>query len=422
MKTVRKLTRLLLSGGLVGCLAASATAANWPQWHGPTRDNISRERALLKQWPKGGPKLLWRTMGCGNGFSSVSIVDGMIYTAGTFGDQTFVLALDLDGKPRWKGVNSRRWTTPRSVAWAENYDGARATPTVNDGLVYHLSERGRLAAFHSKTGKEAWAIDITNVFRAKMPLWGYSESVLIDGGHVICCPGGRKGFMAALDKKTGKTAWASIDVGDPPSYSSPILVEDHGVRQIITMSATAVLAVNADTGKLLWRRRHINTHKDNAATPTYHSGLVHVSSGYRRGSEVLKLTFGQDQINAERAWTNREMDSLHGGVILLDGHLYGGGDRRRGLLCLDFETGKKLYRDNRLRAGSLTCADGMLYCLGERGQMTLVKPSPKACQVLGQFLVPRGGRGPYWAHPVVCDGRLYVRHASDLYAYDVKAR
>lgn len=214
--------------------------ANWPEWRGPSRDDISTETGLLKQWPEGGPQLLWAASGCGQGFSSVTIADGLIYTAGNFDDETFVVALGLNGKLKWKSLNGRRWTVPPQK-WAKNTDGARATPTVNDGLVYHLNALGRLAAFDAKTGEESWALDIPQKFNSKVPMWGCSESVLIDRNNVICYPGGSKGCMVALNKKTGKLVWVNTDIGDPPANCSPILIEDHGIRQIITMTTVAVL-------------------------------------------------------------------------------------------------------------------------------------------------------------------------------------
>jgi len=396
--------------------------ANWPQWRGPARDGVSRETGLLKQWPEGGPTLLWTASGCGQGFSSVAIADGLIYTAGNFDNDTFVLALDLNGKLKWKSLNGQKWSVPPSRTWAAGYGGTRSTPTVNDGLVYHLSELGRLVAFDAKTGKEAWAIDITQEFGAKVPNWGYCESALIDGDNLICYPGGPKGYMVALDKKTGKTVWANTTIGVTAAYSSTILAEDRGVRQIITLTSVAVLSVDAGTGKLLWRSEHITTHNNNVNTPIYHNGFVFVSSGYKHGTDALKLTFAGKDVSVEKAWASKDFDNLHEGVILLDGYLYGDGDRKNQWFCVDVKTGEQMYSEKGVGDGSLTAADGMLYCLNDKGTMALVTASPEGFEIVSQFQVPKAARGKYWTHPVVCGKRLYIRHGENLYVYDVEAK
>ena len=285
---------------------ADVRAADWPQFHGPNRDNISRETGLLKKWPEGGPKLLWTAEGCGLGFSTVAIKDGMIYTAGTFGKETCVLAFDLNDKLKWKKLNGGRWEVPKHKGWARHYDGARATPTVDDGLVYHLGELGRLAAFKAKTGEEVWSLNICTEFDAKVAFWGFAESVLIDGQKLIVSPGGKKCYIAALDKKTGKTIWTSDLKDEPPSYSSPILAEENGVRQIITMTGRNVIGVDADTGRTLWRHPHKNRFGESCLTPLYHDQHVFVSGGYNKGCELLKLSFEDKKVSVSRVWANRK--------------------------------------------------------------------------------------------------------------------
>ena len=425
---IRKRCNVMVALMTLGWLVAVAGPAKgdgneWPEFHGPSRDSISRETGLLNEWPEEGPKLLWTASDCGRGFSSVAIVGGFIYTAGTFENQTFVIALDMDGEQVWKSANGERWAPSAATAvWARNYDGSRSTPTVNGGWVYHFSDLGRLAAFDAKTGEEKWAVDITEAFGAEWPHWGYAESVLIDGDRLICYPGGTNGYMVALDKKTGKTVWVNAELDAPASYCSPILVEDNGLRQIITANTYGVIGVNADTGATLWQYEHTNKRKINVATPIYHDGYVFASSGYGKGSVMLKLTVEGKKVEAEKVWFSTELDNHHGGVILLDGYLYGTGSKKSGWVCLHFKTGKVMHREEGVGKGSVVCAEGMLYCYAEKGTMGLVKASPKAHKLAGSFKVPEGGKGQYWAHPVVCGGRLYVRHADNLYAYDISGR
>ena len=409
---------VILVLALTGMNSRIAGGADWPQWRGPTQDGISRETGLLKQWPEEGPTLLWIASGCGDGFSSVVASDGMIYTAGVISGRTDVVAFDLDGKLVWRSPNQGLRTTPLKTRWEEQNGGSRATPTVEGGFVFHLNEVGRLAAYHAKSGKEEWAIDIKEKFDAEWPLWGYSESVLIDGDHVICYRVAERLPWLPWTKKTGRVVWTTRQI-DAPAYCSPLLVVDQGVRQIVTMTATAVVGVNADTGEFLWRYSHINNMNENINTPIYNNGFVYVSSGLKRGSDLLKLKLGGTSIAVERVWTNQTLDSSHGGVILLDGYLYGSGDCNPFWFCLDIKNGREMYRAKGVDRGSITYADGMFYCLGENGVMALVKSNPREYEIVSSFRLPQSGEGPYWAHPIVCGKRLYVRHTDNLYVYNI---
>lgn len=397
----------------------AANAGDWPQFGGPDRNSISQDTGLLRNWPDGGPNLLWTAQGCGLGFSGPAIAGGMIYTAGTFDKETYVLAFDLEGHLKWKTLNGGRWEVPKDYEWGKDYDGSRATPTVNDGVVYHLGELGRMSAFDASTGRQIWTLDIVAEFDAKIPLWGFSESVLVDGGSVIISPGGKKCYMAALDKKTGEVLWMSDLKDEAAANSSPILVEDHGIRQIITMTAVAVVGIEAQTGRLLWRHPHNNKYSENCLTPIYRDDHVFIASGYNMGCELLKLTFEDQRVAVERVWMNTKLDCLFGGAILRDGYLYAAGDYQPGWFCLDWKTGDIQWRKKATKDGAVTCADGLLYCLSPEGVVQLVEPSASEWKSLSEFTVGGKGCQPYFAHPVVCNGRLYIRHEDKLYCYDV---
>jgi len=400
--------------------AADLPAADWPEFHGLNRDNKSTETGLLREWPEGGPKLLWTAAGIGKGYSSATIAKGMVYTAGMVDKQTFVFAFDLDGKPKWKTANGASWQATKEMRWAARFAGSRSTPTVHEGLVYHLGEQGRLAALDAKKGDEAWTLNLLDEFGATCPKYGLCESVIIDREKLICCPGGAKGYLVALDKKTGKLMWANTDVPGPVGYCSPIIVEFGGVRQVITLSAKALFGVDLASGKLLWSVAHGNSRNNSATDPIFHQGHVYASSGYGCGSVLVKLTPIGGGIKAEKVWSSKLMDNHHGGVLLIGDHLYGTGHRSRGWFCLDFMTGEQTCHAR--SKGSLTYADGRVYFLSERGLMSLLVPKPDAHEVVSSFKVPRGGEGAYWAHPVVCGGRLYLRHTDHLLAYQIKAQ
>lgn len=388
----------------------------WAHFYGPNGNNISNETGLLTKWPEQGPVLLWTTSGLGKGYSSAAISNQMVFTAGSLENQTYVFAIDYQGKILWKKPNGMRWKAGNQ-RWARDYDGARATPTVNEGFVYHLGELGSLSVFKARDGSLVWHKNIVETFDGTIPRYGYSESLLIDGNNLICFPGGAKGYMVALDKKSGKTVWANQNVGEEPGYNSPILVEDQGLRQIITMTDLGVIGVNADSGELLWKIRHTNKRKLNIANPIYKNGYVCISSGYGAGTILIKLTYKGKKVSAEKVWLNELLDNHHGGILYLDGYIYGTGHEKKGWFCLDFKTGKTLYRDTEGGKGSLMYADGMFYYFTERGQVNLVKSSNESFKIISSFQLPKKSTGFHWAHPVVCDGRLYLRHDDNLFIY-----
>ena len=235
---------VLIPAGLLAVVTAAASEEPWPTFHGPKRDNLSREIGLLRQWPKDGPPLLWKSSDCGKGYSAVAVAEGLLFLSGDFGDQEFVLALDLNGRLRWK--------TPHDKAWKGAQPGARTTPTYDNGRVYHLGPHGSLSAFEARTGRPVWTVDMCERFDSSVRTWGYTENLLIDGERLLLMPGGTKGRVVALDKNTGRTLWANTEIADRAAYSSPIVAEHSGVRQFITLARSTVLGVDVQTGKLLW--------------------------------------------------------------------------------------------------------------------------------------------------------------------------
>jgi len=391
--------------------------ASWPRFHGPDGNNVSTETGLLKQWPADGPALAWAVRNIGDGYASVTIEDGLIYTAGNVGGHTTITALDLDGEERWQARNGKAWTG--------SYEGTRGTPTIDGGRVYHESPLGELVCLDAETGDEIWRINILDRFRGKNLRWALAESLLIDGNHVICCPGGPNTAVVALDKETGETVWQSESAeGDLPGYNSPVLAEHEGLRIILTMTDKALIGVDADTGRLLFRYPHPTKYDINATDPIYHDGHVLITSGYgTTGSEMLRIDVAGDQVTVEKVWGSRDLDNHHGGVILLDGYLYGAAHsfHDSGWICLDWNTGEMMYAEKGVGKGSATCAEGMLYVLNEEGTVGLVKATPEGHDVISQFQLPDDSDAKTWAHPVVCGGRLYLRRGEYLYAYDVKA-
>jgi len=409
--TMRPMTTVLLSLMLCATGRGATTEPTWPQFHGPARDNLSTETGLLTQWPEGGPALLWTFAECGQGYAGVSVAGGKILTAGYLDGKECVLALDLEGKLLWQSPNGK--------AWRGSTPGARATPTLDGDLAYHMSAGGRLAAFQIATGKEVWAVDLCEAYGTRPSTWGMSENVLLDGDKLLCTPAGPKGRVVALDKKTGKPVWANTEIEDGAAYSSPIIVDHNGVRQFITLLRRTVVGVDVGSGKLLWSHEHPNRYNQNVTRPVFHDGTVFVTSGHKAGGRMLQINPKSDGVR--QLWHSGEFDNCHGGVLRLGGHLYGSGCRlyHKGLLCVDARTGKTVYRAEKLGKVSTTYADGLLYSIDQTGVTSLVKVDPQAAVVRGQFRIPMVGKDHSLAHPVVCGGRLYLRQDKNLFAYDV---
>lgn len=404
----------VLTGVLSVCLADTENTARWPQFHGPKRDNISLDTGLLKTWPDGGPALIWKYTECGGGYSGVSIADGMIFTAGDFRRREFVIALTMDGELLWKRQNGKSWTGPRP--------GSRATPTYDDGSLYHMSPAGTLTAYRAKSGEPIWSVDLVREFEAEYGTWAMAENVAIEEDRVLCVPGGKKGRVIALDRKTGKTIWANTAFEETAAYCSPVLVTHGGIRQLITMTQKSVIAVDVQSGELLWSHPHVTPNDQNVTMPVFSQGHVFVTSGHFAGGRLLKID--ENLRGVSEVWYRKDLDNCHGGVILLEGRLYGSSCRlgKNGFFCVDFLTGRTAFTDKTLDKLSLTYADGRLYGLDQKGTMFLLAPTEKGLTVSGKFAVPRENNDYYFAHPVVCGGRLYIRHGNELYAYDVHAK
>ncbi|MFC1607524.1 PQQ-binding-like beta-propeller repeat protein, partial [Candidatus Latescibacterota bacterium] len=287
--------------------AAAQGTSEWPGYHGTDRTNKSTETGLQKTWPEKGPKLLWTASGLGEGYSTVSIAGGYVYSAGKIGKQTYVIAYDMDGKQVWKTPNGEAWET--TMSYAKGFTGSRCTPTYNDGVVYHFGETGRLAAFDHATGKEKWALDLRERFDAPVPKYGFSESVLIDGDRLYCSPAGKKGFMVCLGKKDGKLIWSCTDIPGTAGYASPILVEFGGIRQVMNMSSGYAYGVDSQTGKFLWSTKFENFRSINATDPVFLNSHVFVTTGYGKGSGLIKLVATNDGIKAEIIWEKLIMDN-----------------------------------------------------------------------------------------------------------------
>jgi outer membrane protein assembly factor BamB len=409
--------------------AGPSDSFDWPQWQGPDRNAVSRESGLLKEWPKGGPLLAWKAKGLGGGDSAPCVAAGRIFGMSNRGNDEVIWALsETDGKTLWV---TRLGPTFRQNM-PQSKEGPGCTPTVDGERLYVLGLEGDLACLQVQDGKTVWRRSLTREFGGSVPRWSYRESPLIDGDKVICTPGGRGATLAALNKMTGQTIWKSAVPGDPlAAYSSVIAFDLEGQREYAQLTQRALIGIRASDGKYLWRYdKAASTSGINCSTPVYHDGLVFAASAYGTGGGLVKLTNdGTGTTKAREVYFTKRMQNHHGGMILLDGCLYGanGGNEGGFLVCLDFQTGKVLWdqRDDGRRGvpkGSLALADGRLYYRTEGGTIVLVEPNAQRYIERGRFEQPDRSDLPAWSHPVIANGKLYVRDQDVLFCYDVKAK
>lgn len=326
-----------------------------------------------------------------------------------------ISALDLDGRMIWQQDNG--------PAWEGAVPGSRGAPTIDGDRLYHENAHGDVACLDATTGAKRWSVNILAQFGGKNINWGLSESVLIDGDRVICCPGGPETAVVALDKRSGRTVWKSPSAGDLAGYASPTLGEYRGLRMIFTLTSRAAIAVHADTGALLWRFEHATPFDEMITMPIYHDGCVLISTR-TTGTKLLALEVDGQRCAVREVWRTKVLDNQHGGLVLHDGHVYGASHVNSDgkWICVEWKTGAVKYAERGVGKGSITYADGMLYTLSENRVMGLVEASPAGHRLVSRFEIPAGGEGPSWAHPVVCGGRLYVRHGELLFAYAINAR
>jgi outer membrane protein assembly factor BamB len=413
-------TRCLLSIFVFGsALALSAGAADWPQWRGPRRDGVSEETGLLKEWPKGGPKLLWQVKDIGYGFATPAVAGDRIFVISNKGqDDEFVQALSInDGKQIWSARVGK--VGPNQM---QPYPGARSTPTVDGAKLYALGSNGNLACLEASTGEKVWKKDLRADFGGRPGWWAYSESPLVDGDVLVCTPGGEEATIVALNKQTGDVIWKNASpVKDHAGYASAIVAEIGGVKQYVQFLEKGVVGVDAKTGKFLWR--YNETSKGSTAsipTPVEHGGSV--LTGGPRGAGLVKVKAKGTEFEAEQVYLTKGLPSGIGGFVRVGDYLYGA--TGKGLVCAEFATGKVKWQHECVGAGAVCYADGRLYVRGDSGEVALVEATPDGYRENGRFTPPDQPAHPKgvkaWCYPVVADGRLYLRDLDRLWCYDVK--
>ncbi len=391
-------------------LSVGAYAQNVLQWRGPDRTGVYLESNLLKSWPAEGPALLWEFDSIGNGYGSPVITPSNIYVNGEIDTISYLFAFDRSGKFLWKSVIGKEWTL--------NYPGTRNTPTVVDDLIYVTAGLGTVACFDLKTGKKQWSVDMVTDFHAPMTRFGFSESLVVSGSSVFCSPGSADTNVVALDRFTGKIKWICKGLGQMTSYCSPAIIRLPEREILVTFSKSALLGIDTKDGTLLWSHKQDGEGDVHINTPLFENGFIYYITGDGNGS--VKLSLSPDGKEITEAWRNALCDNTMGGFIKLNDHIYTASYGRRAWLTLDANTGQ-ITDSLKFDKGVTILADGMLYCYNEKGQLGLFKPDGPRMKMISSFKVTRGSKAHY-AHPVICQGIMYVRHGKSLLAYDVKEK
>jgi outer membrane protein assembly factor BamB len=402
------LKRVVLSIIFFGISVSSILSQVDSQWRGENRDGKYHDEKLLKAWPPEGPPLLTTIEGLGIGYSSPAVTDDRIYITGMEEGTGYLFAFELSGKLLWKKAYG--------VEWEDDFPGARAIPTVAGDKIYFSSSIGKVFCYKDD-GSLLWSVNQQNAYGMPLLEFGVVESHIVDGDYIFCTPGSKDVSMVVLNRHTGKEIKRIIGNGQPSTYSSPLIVKHNGIRILVTRLQKSVIGVDLESLEIIFEHFHSSPYDVNPVIPLYHNGYIYVVSGDTRGGQLFKLS--EDATKTTQVWSDSTLDCQVGGVQLVDGHLYGSGHMNRNWHCIEFMTGKWKYSSRKLgRQGCIIFSDGMLYIYSEKGDVALVKPNSEKFDIVSTFKL-KAGSGEHWAHPVIKDGKFYVRHGDIMNIYDI---
>jgi len=405
---------------LIFILLVFSSYSQLVQWRGPSRDGIFQETGLLKSWPENGPNQVLEVEKIGKGWSSPIYAEGMIYTTGMIDTLDYLSAIDMQGNIKYQ--------VPYGRSWNQSYPDTRCSPVIEGNRIYVQSGTGRLVCIDRETGKENWAVDVDKDYECEYHVWGNSETPLIVDGMVVCSPGGNKTSVVAFNKLTGEPVWQSESLGGARAYASATIYQYKDFRYILAVIGKDLIALVPETGEIAWYYTYFDAEKwkwqDNGLiwtnTPVFKDDEIFISMGYDYDAVMLKMS--PDGKSVSKKYVNTVLDNHHGGLILNDGFVYGANwsnNNAGNWACMEWNSGEIKYDEKWDSKGSIIMADGLLYAYNERGNVGLVQPDPAGFKVISQFKITKGA-GPHWAHPLIADGKLFMRHGDVLMVYDIK--
>ncbi|MCA9080656.1 MAG: PQQ-like beta-propeller repeat protein [Planctomycetaceae bacterium] len=406
-------------------LLVSSAQADWPQWRGAARDGKADAQGLKLNWEAKAPQHVWTVEGMGEGYASMAIVGGRIYTTGNQSDGQAVTCVSAEN-------GEKIWSTPLTDKKPKHgYEGSRCTPTIDGDRLYVVTSNGQISCLRTGNGEIVWARDFQDFGGKMMSGWGFSESPLVDGDWVLCTPGGSDAMIVALNKQTGEEVWRSAvpelgDAGkDGAGYSSIVISHGAGVKQYITLVGRGVIGVRAEDGKYLWGYNKVANGTANIPTPIPIGDYVFASSGYGTGACLLKLEASGSGVEATEEYflDAKTFQNHHGGMILDGDYIYAGHQHNKGFpICLEWKTGEVKWGGNIRPEGkgsaAITYVDGQIIFRYQDGLIALISASPEGYALNGTF-TPEFQEKESWSHPVVVDGKLYLREQNKLMCYQL---
>ena len=394
---------------LVFTISTLASAQEATLWRGPRGNGIYPDKGLLREWPAEGPEMAWHVSGLGQGYSSPVLANGKIYVTGMVNKIGHVFVISLDGKI----LNQ----FPYGEDWHANYPGSRSSPTIVGDLIYVYSGQGKVVCMNASDGQVQWSRDLFKDFDGKNITWGVTETPVVDENILYCTPGGSRNNVLALDRFSGDVIWSSKGKGNRSAYCTPLLIKLPLGKLLVTHTASNIIGIDASNGKLLWSENWPNQYSVHANTPIFHDGSVYCFSGYGRGGIMFEIDGRGNRVKTR--WTDKSLDNRMGGAVLVDGYIYGSGDYSRSWKCINWQTGEQAFESTLIGNGAVISADGLLFCYSQRGELALVPADPGGFKVTGKTRISLG-TGQHWAHPVIHEGLLYVRHGDVLMSYKIK--
>jgi len=387
--------------------AAHATRNYWTSFRGPNRDGRYEEMEISTKWPAQGLSPMWKQP-IGVGYASFTIADGRAYTLEQRRRQEIVSAYDPNtGRELW------------TQAWNAEYndttgDGPRTTPTWDEGRIYALGATGELRCLDAKTGAVIWGKNILRDNQAENLSWAMAASALIVDDKVVVLPGGPSGkSVVAYNKLTGAPVWKSQN--DRQAYVSPMFVTLAGRRQILVVSASRVFGLVPEDGSLLWSQSWDTDMGINVSQPIMvDKNRFFISSGYGKGAALVEVTGSGKNFSARAVWENINMKNKFNSSVLYQGHIYG---LDEGILtCIDVNTGERKWKGGRYGYGQVLLASGHLIVTSDTGELALVKATPDQHSEIARF---QAIEGKTWNYPAIAGGRLLVRNAQEMAAYNI---
>lgn len=397
-----------------------SVSAQLYDWRGPNRTGVYNETGLLKQWPENGPELIWETEDIGFGYSSVTVSDNTVYITGRIGEEDMLTAFSLDGQ--------KKWSVSYGSSWIKNFDGSRGTATYFNGKLYLVSGSGDITCVNEE-GQIVWSKNHFNLYESEPLRFGISESPVYVDGKIIVSPGGKKASLVAFDAESGDVIWEAEPLGKAPQYINPQLIEHGGRKIIVTVLDPHIVGINTENGNILFSENYDEHHrapggrmsKNHAVTPLYRDGKLLIANGY--DFVGLQFQISEDASSLELLWKNPDLEPHHGGMVLIGDYIYTSDHMSNSMgawLCVNWNTGETVWKERWITKGPIISADDMLYLYEEKsGNVALANVNPEKLDIVSTFQITKGD-GPFWAHPVIRNGRLYIRHGENLMVYNIK--